>query len=686
MEANVWRVGKLFNNRGDVHFVLPRFQRPYAWERTEWQALWDDLLEVHAAGEQARHFLGAIVVVNERSTEHVPTYTLIDGQQRLLTISVLFHALATRAEDKTLRARITDYLINQYEAGSLRYKVLPTEHYGDQRTWLDLVDDREAIEAGRSRLLEAHRFFDSVLGQANGRLQLSSGDLFNTLITRLQVVFINLEREERPHQIFESLNARGRALEQADLVRNYLAMRLPASEQDSAYQRYWLPIQDMFEERRSAGISDFLLNYLTCKTGTFVREDEAYRHFRKRMDSEFSEQEALVSELATMHRHAKYFQTFLVPEAEPDCSLRQYLVRFDALERTVIRPLLLHLFDECHGGTLSQGELLEALRLLENFLTRHFLANFHSSGLRRFLASLVRVDSLQDLKRRLHSRNHPTDERLRSVLLELDLYRSGPNRRRLVYILKRVNAHLLKDQDVDIWLKDTATIEHILPRSLNEDWERQLREKWTSPELDYDTCLNSLGNLTLVTQSWNSQMSNSAWQVKKDLLRKHGLPLNSQYFGKGQPGDVPAWNEKAIQDRGNWIIDAIQDLWPDLRENRPSNGIDSQRHPRPGVDYKNSGVTGITLFGEQMNVYANAWNNATQMFTNKIAVSRPDFEEVMRNMEIRKLARSGGYKQLDNGLWLNYMNPNEAAIFLEELADICELNESDWSISVKFYD
>ncbi|MDE0609262.1 MAG: DUF262 domain-containing protein [Anaerolineaceae bacterium] len=686
MEANVWPVGQVFNRGGEVHYILPRFQRPYAWEQNEWQALWDDLLEVHEAGQQSRHFLGAIVVVEEENRGHVSTYTLIDGQQRLLTLSLLLHALAQETNDKTLRARITDYLTNQYEEGSLRYKVLPTDHYGDREAWLALVAGRKAKAHSSSRVVEAHRFFCRAISQSAARRGIVASELFNTLIMRMQVVFINLRREERPHQIFESLNARGRPLEQADLVRNYLAMRLPASEQDSAYQHYWLPIQDMFEETRSAGISDFLLNYLASKSGVFYREDETYRQFRKRMDSEFSKQETLVSELATMHRHAEYFAKFLKPDGETNSALRLFLVRFNALERTVVRPLLLRLFDAQHRQKLSLEELLDALNLLDNYITRHFLANYHTGGLRRFLASLVRVESLQDLKRRLHTRNYPDDKRLRNVLSDIDLYRSAPNRRRLVYILMRVNHRMLQDRDVTFTLKDAPTIEHIMPRSLSEDWERHLRNEWEDFEQGFEYYLNSLGNLTLVTQSWNSIMSNSSWHKKRKLLREHGLPLNNQYFSEGRLGDVSVWNEKAIVERESWIIDAFLELWPDQRENNDDGNYDPERHPRPGFDYRGSGVTEIALFNKQLNVYGNAWNNATQMFTNELAVPRADFEEIMRDMEVRKLARSGGYKQLDNGLWLDYMNPNEAVTYMGELADLCELDESDWSISVKFYD
>ena len=570
MEANVWPMGNVFNRGGDIQFILPRFQRPYAWEQMEWQALWDDLLDVHGAGAHASHFLGAIVVVNEeiRGT-HVPTYTLIDGQQRLLTLSLLLHALLHKVTEQTLKTRIRKYLINPDEEDSLRYKVLPTEHYGDRKAWLALVEDRQANGARRSRLLEAHNFFLRAIEQSTSQKTIAPSELFDTLITRLQVVFINLQREERPHQIFESLNARGRPLEQADLVRNYLAMRLPASEQDSAYQRYWLPVQDLFAERRSAGISDFLLNYLACKSGTFFREDATYRQFRKRMDSGFTERDSLVAELATMHCHAEYFHRFLSPEAEPDQSLRLRLERFNALERTVIRPLLLHLYDAHHAGELSHEELLEALDLLDNYLTRHFLANLHTGGLRRFLTSLVKVDSLAELKRRLHTRNYPNDERLRRVLSDLDLYRSGPNRRRLVYILLRVNERLPQGNDVITVLKEAPTVEHIMPRSLNEDWERHLREEWEAPELAQDLYLNSLGNLTLVTQRWNSRMSNGAWEEKGALLRKHGLPLNYLYFGEARLGDVLVWNEKAIVERGNWIVDALLNLWPDQREMKP---------------------------------------------------------------------------------------------------------------------
>lgn len=689
MEANVWNVGGVFNQGGDVHFILPRFQRPYAWEQPEWQALWDDLLEVHEAGEQASHFLGAIVVVEEKlSGTHVPTYTLIDGQQRLLTLSLLFHALAEAAEDPLLVSRIREYLVNRHEENTqvLHYKVLPTEHYGDRIAWTDMVNGRQSSGDGNSRLLQAQQFFASALRQVADRKGITVRDLYDTLVIRLKVVFINLRREERPHQIFESLNARGRPLEQSDLVRNYLAMRLPANEQDDAYVRYWLPIQDMFEERRSAGISDFLLNYLACKTGFFYREDDTYRQFRKRMDSGFSEHESLVSELAEINRQAGYFRSFLLPDNEPDDALRLRLIRFNALERTVVRPLLLHLYHAHYSRKLSREELLEALDLLDNYLTRHFLANLHTGGLRHFLASLVRAETLAELKRRLHRRNYPTDEDLRRVLAGLDLYRSGPNRRRLVYILLRVNECLPQGNDVIPVLKDAPTVEHIMPRSPNKDWERHLEWMWKDPE-ESGLYLNRLGNLTLVTQSWNSSMSNSAWRKKRELLREHGLPLNSQYFGKGLPGDARTWNEQAIEARGNWIIDALLKLWPDLREGKPASGPEyPERHPRLGFNYKGTGVTGITLFGKLVNVYGNAWNNATQMFTNEIAVSRADFEEIMRDMTIRKLGRSGGYKQLDNGWWLDYMNPNEAVNYMGELADLCELNDADWSIEVKFYD
>lgn len=688
VEANVWQVGDVFNWGGDIQFLLPCFQRPYAWEQTEWQALWDDLLDVHGAGADASHFLGAIVVVNEKIRgTHVPTYTLIDGQQRLLTLSLLLHALLLKVTEQPFKTRIRKYLINPDEEDLMRYKVLPTEHYGDLKAWLALIEERQTNGARRSRLLEAHNFFLKAIEQSISQRTNAPSELFETLTTRLQVVFINLDREERPHQIFESLNARGKSLEQADLVRNYLAMRLSANEQDSAYQLHWLPIQDMFEERRSAGISDFLLNYLTCKTGTFVREDETYRQFRKRMDSEYSEQESLVAELATLHRHAEYFHRFLFPDAEPDSALRLRLVRFNALERTVVRPMLLHLYDAYHGRKLTLEELLEALDLLDNYLTRHFLANLHTGGLRRFLASLVRVDSLQELKQRLHTRNYPTDERLRNVLLDLDLYRSGPNRRRLVYILMRVNAHLLQGRDVIISLEDAPTVEHIMPRSLNEDWEYHLREEWKEPELAFDIYLNRLGNLTLVTQHWNSHMSNSAWHEKRALLRKHGLPLNDQYFGKGQPGDVQIWNEKAIKDRGTWIVEALLNLWPDCRELKPDIDVyDPHRHPRQSFNYKDTGVSEITLYNSQLNVPRNAWNNAAQVFTNEIAVQRPDFEAIVNEMELRKLDREGGNKQLDNGWWLRYMNPNAAASYMMELATLCELDDSDWSITVKFYD
>jgi len=639
-------------------------------------------MDVHVAGEKASHFLGAIVVVNEQIRgAHIPTYTLIDGQQRLLTISILLTALTTLSDDEELREEIGDYLTNRRGRQELRYKVLPTEHYGDRVAWCALVENGGVTDAGKTRLRDAHRFFVNKLRQSTGQGNPTYRDIFWSLLTRLHAVFINLKYEERPHQIFESLNARGKGLEQADLVRNYLAMVLPRSEIDDAYQKRWIPIQEMFEERRSAGISDYLLNYLACKSGEFYLEGHTYKQFRKRMDQQHKEHGSLNLELRDLHCHAVWFNRFLLPQEEPDTELRLRLERFNALERTVVRPLLLHLYHAHNCNNWTRKELLDALDLLDNYLTRHFLASLSTGGQRRFLTSLVKVNSLQDIRQRLHNRDYPSDAHIESVLMVSDLYSSSANRRRLVYILQRINERL---QDSDVILDGNPTVEHIMPRKPNRDWERHRVQGWKSDENEFDSLLHSLGNLTLVSQRWNSKMSNRSWDKKRPLLVKQGLPINQFYFADGKPGDVRFWNDETILARSRWFAKQVLKLWPNLSDRGSSVRHDPNRHPNPVFDYTGSKAASLTIHNKTWQIPRRSWNNLIALFTNQVAISRSDFEEIAAQLpdELANHRRNDWDQELENGWWLCYMGANDATWYLRELAATCDLTDNDWHITL----
>ncbi len=682
-------IGKVFFSGGDVHYILPRFQRAYAWEQRHWQTLWEDVLAICALENQSHgHFLGAMVVIGEGMLDAtLPAYTLVDGQQRLLTISILLRALFDRMSEKRHRRQVLKYLVNDDRDGSLRYKVLPTENFEDRSVWQTLVAGGQVDENSKSRVHLAYEYFSSKI---EGVLQceaLEATTLFNTIVSGLHIVFINLDREERPHQIFESLNAKGLDLSQADLVRNYLAMRLPETRVNDAYGTHWRQVEDLLSNRPEAELEAFLRHYLARYTRSLYREDEIYEKFRNRMDNEFREETAFLEEIATLHRHAEYYDRLLRPAHEQNEALRVRFERINALQRTVVYPLLLGFYDAYNRKILEHDAFCELLDLVENYLVRHYLVDAPSGALNRMLPALIqndnRVGDLKFLKQGLFSRSYPVDEHIREVLGWRWMYAGGANRKRLVYILMRINQHLLRDKDVKVILGNEPTIEHILPRSLNRSWQNDLGKAWESV---HETYLNTLGNLTLVSRSWNTSLSNSVWKKKKALLQEHGLPINHFYFSSGKPGDIEHWNEQAILDRNEWLVDRLLELWSDKGSSRVRNNsqYDPDRHPNTGIDYTGSKVANLTLHGTTWKIPRHSWNKLVALFSNKVAVPRQDFADIAAQLpdELASQRRNDWDQELENGWWVCYMRANYATWYLSELAELCDLPDQDWHITL----
>ena len=222
MRADSLAIAKVFSNGGDVHFRLPFFQREYAWEKENWQTLLNDILdlyEIYKEENLPEHFMGSLVVVNEGTIGTMPVFKLVDGQQRLTTITLILCALAeiVRTSHPEMRAKIRKYITNLDETGEYRYKLLPTLKYGDQSSYLAIIDGNASLESSNgSRIIPAYRFFFDELSSRLRDGSLEINRLFITIINGLQVVFIDLNAGEKPYQIFESLNAKGKPLTQAD--------------------------------------------------------------------------------------------------------------------------------------------------------------------------------------------------------------------------------------------------------------------------------------------------------------------------------------------------------------------------------------------------------------------------------------------------------------------------------------
>ena len=582
MKADSLQMVKVFQAGGDIHYVLPHFQRAYAWGEEQWKTLLTDIFsvyDIYKDEQPPEHFMGSLVVINDGTQAGtVPVFRLVDGQQRLTTISLLLCALERLLEGNDahigLRRKARRMLLNQDESDALYFKLLPTLKYGDRASYCAIITGKQPPEGVESTIPKAFAYLRTQLDNRFKNDDIDPNRLFNVLMTSLQVVFINLNQNERPYEIFESLNYKAKSLTQADLVRNYIAMKLPSERQEPVFTELWSPIEELLLEKRTVGrsrlgeLTAFLRHYFAYLSGALINEEHVYARFRDQgramSVAEFEQ------ELTRIKRFAGYYDRLLRPEGEPDKEVRLQLERMNILESATAYPLLIFMYDELQQSHVSRDDFLVGLRLLEAYMVRRFLNRDSTNYLNKMFPALAKdlkdrkdVDATGfavSLRKMLGTRNEPSDVRLRQSAETIDLYRGDKNtRQKLALILDSINRHLSVGSGAYTVLNDDPTIEHIMPQTLTEAWKHHLGENW---QQDHEL-LHTLGNLTEVTQCWNSQLSNSSYSIKRQKLAEHGLRLNQVYFGEHAPDN---WNGQSIRKRAQWLMFNITEIWPQLGE------------------------------------------------------------------------------------------------------------------------
>jgi len=380
MQASETRLQPIIE--GTKQYVVPLFQRAYSWTREQWDVLWTDLIFLLENPAPESHFIGSIVTMQTNSVpEGVTKYLLIDGQQRLTTIIILLTAMrdaaATTPEAGTLAQRIEQtMLINPFAEAMDLYKLMPTQV--DRADFMAIVrsDATDRIALSSTKLGECYDFFWRKLSQ----LSYSLNDLFNVLIKRLSVVSILLGKDDNAHIIFESLNAKGRPLTQADLIRNYFFMRIHVSDQEATHQRLWQPM----EQRLKADLTEFIRHFL-MRVGVIIKEDSVYFMLKERY-KDYDAIEAL-QEIAT---YADYYHRLIEPSQEPHPAIRAALARLKRLTLTTGYPFLLNCYHDYATGHLSAGEFVQILGILETFIIRRFVCGLPTSALNKMFPFLYR--------------------------------------------------------------------------------------------------------------------------------------------------------------------------------------------------------------------------------------------------------------------------------------------------------
>lgn len=525
---------------GTKQYVVPLFQRVYSWERSEWKRLWDDIVELYEMDIPRNHFIGSIVTMPTISVpEGVGKYLLIDGQQRLTTIFILLAALRNVAKDleeTELAEKINNtILLNPYEKGLDRYKLQPTQ--SDRNSFHQIIDNKDIVS---SNISECYTFFKKQFSQNSLNLE----KIRKIICTNLSVVSVVLSSEDDPYLVFESLNAKGKLLTQADLIRNYFFMRIHTNEQESVYSNYWKPMQELLGD----SMTDFIHHYLT-KSGTNLKKSEIYFSIKDGIGKEDP-----VDYLKKLNIFAEYYARFLNPDLEVTDKIKKHLHRLKRLQIYTIYPFLLNCYHDWKIMKITEKQFSFVLAIVENFIIRRFVCDIQTRELNKLFSALYsqsikksETESktfLESLTGILQNRDYPKDAEFKSKLIARKLY--GDNRTdKTKLILESIEESCHHREQVSF---DNLQIEHIMPQTLNGWWAKHLEGSST-----HETMIHSLGNLTLT--AYNPTLSNDSFTDKKNVFQNSHLELN-KYFQ-----DKENWRQEEIEKRALSLADISLTIW-----------------------------------------------------------------------------------------------------------------------------
>ncbi|APE43243.1 hypothetical protein BOO69_07300 [Sulfitobacter alexandrii] len=543
--------------RAAPRFVIPIYQRTYSWTEKECTQLWDDVYRAGSEDGIDVHFIGSIVYIEDglsNNTKRAPNL-VIDGQQRLTTITLLLAALAdTVGDGEPVEGFSADeiretLLTNHRRSGDEFYKLLLTRT--DRDTLKAIVGQHDYPAPKSDRIVENYDAFKNRLAAGEAVVETICKGL-----GKLIMVDIALSREhDNPQLIFESMNSTGRELSQADLIRNFILMGLEPDYQTRLYEHYWHPMeQDFGQAAYTAHFDSFMRHYLTVRTGNIPRLGdvyEAYKAYARQVQSRGGTIEDLVKEVRSYAR----FYCVIALGHQTDPKLAEAFQDIRELKVDVAYPFLLEVFDDFDNGRLTCEEFHEVLRMVEAYVFRRAICSIPTNSLNKtfanFARSIDKADYLSSVRTYFFGmksyRRFPRDEEFIQELKTRDLYNFPPRS----YWLRRFENHGRKER-VHV---DDYTIEHILPQdpNLSAEWQAEL-----GPEAEQvqERWLHTLGNLTLT--GYNPEYRNHPFRKKRDM--ENGFKHSPLRVNDGL-GATEAWNEEAIQARAAKLAKEATKVW-----------------------------------------------------------------------------------------------------------------------------
>jgi uncharacterized protein with ParB-like and HNH nuclease domain/predicted transport protein len=547
--------------KASSQFIVPIYQRLYSWQEAECAQLWADIMRAGSTPALGSHFTGSIVYVakGQATNTSAEPDLVIDGQQRVTTVTLILAALAARLEklpdDKreprdgfSPRKIRNRYLLNDDEDGERQFKLILSQ--SDKHALISILQGAEPPGDMVTRVIENYAYFERKLDDPKLDLSIVCRGL-----DKLVVVDVKLERGmDNPQLVFEAMNSTGKKLSQADLIRNYVLMDLPPKQQEKLYSAYWRPMELEFAGAAESQFDEFVRHYLTIKTGEIPRLDDIYDGFKDHAAAFTKADETIESLVIELRQYARRYCAMALGK-EPDPTLQRAFKDLDQIKADVVYPFLLDVYTDYELGTLSRDEVLQIVDLVTSYIFRRAVCRIPTNSLNKTFAgfgSSVRKDRyLESVKAHFLGlksyRRFPTDAEFASGLKSNDLY----NFRRRSYFLRMLENYGRKEH---VTVED-YTIEHIMPQNENlaAEWQSALGDDWEDVQQKY---LHTLGNLTLT--GYNSEYSDHAFIKKRDM--EGGFKDSPLRLNKGL-GQLETWNSDEIQKRAVRLTDDALRIW-----------------------------------------------------------------------------------------------------------------------------
>nr|WP_314044660.1 DUF262 domain-containing protein [uncultured Leptotrichia sp.] len=557
MKASERKIKDLFSEP-NTFFSIPVYQRDYNWQEKQCKQLFKDILTAGENKEISSHFIGSIVYIHEGVYEiGEKEFSVIDGQQRMITITLLFIALYHKLKENNSKEadKIYElYLINKFSEKEVNLKLVPPEE--NLNILIKVLENKfDELENYRDRnLVKNYSYFKKEL------TKFSDSEIQNIIVGIDKLIYVNIALEngkDDPQRIFESLNSTGLDLSQGDLIRNYILMDLDRKEQNRIYKNFWIPIENNCKisdgNEVKNYVSDFIRDYLTLKRGEIPVKAKVFEEFKMFYDNPDD------LKLEELKNYSVKYSHIIKPYLEEDEDIREELKNLKTLDQVVINPFLIGILKDYKEDKLDRKDLLNILKLLQSYIWRRFITEKPSNLLNKlFQGMYLKISKKENYytatEEILLAQEFPTNEELKESLKTKNVYK---NKERLKYVFRKIenyNHNELIDFD-----NDKITIEHIFPQRPSKTW----KELYTDEELEEMKALkNTISNLTLTGS--NVKLGNKTFLYKRDQkihgYRDSKLYLNS-YLGK-----LERWDLQTMKERFEILFNDIIKIWK-----RPEN-------------------------------------------------------------------------------------------------------------------